>query len=452
MKKLLVLLLSVMLCMLVFVSCGVPKSADDVMAKIDRKMDSLKSYQAEMTAKFSTVLNGYQCSADFSGQVIEINGKFKEYYYYDTMEGTTEIKDDKGGVLETVDMKALQAFNEGKMFVLTKQGDMEQKLYSALDKDDYIAYLEKQNNALDIDFNACVNKTFTKNEDKTWTVHYSGYTKSAIDELVEQFGADELFEEEIKDMAITIRANKDFTVKDMEIKLVFENESTTSDFRMTAQYSKYNEATPIVDTLNVNNYHEVADCRLLTDIEDMLETLEEAESGSFVLDLSQKLTYGVYAQTQKSSETDTVTYGKKNGKYFYTVRASYDGSDIDISYENGKQEISYSGGSQTANQTEDEAKAFINGLINTACYESIRVSNIEKIGEGTYKIVCSKPNENLYQPIFSSLGMRPTVNQTITVTIRDGKITKMESNLNASGFNVTYDDAEFELVSVITFN
>lgn len=452
MKKLLVLLLSVVLCMLVFVSCGVPKSADDVMAKIDRKMDSLKSYQAEMTAKFSTVLNGYQCSADFSGQVIEINGKFKEYYYYDTMEGTTEIKDDKGGVLESVDMKALQAFNEGKMFVLTEQGDMEQKLYSALDKDDYIAYLEKQNNALDIDFKACVNKTFTKNEDKTWTVEYSGYTKSAIDEFIELFGADDLFEEEIEDMAITIHANKDFTVKDMEIKLVFENESTTSDFRMTAQYSKYNEATPIVDTLNVNDYREVADCRLLTDIEDMLEELEKAENGSFVLDLSQKLTYGVYAQTQKSSETDTVTYGKKDGKYFYTVRASYDGSDIDISYKNGTQEISYSGGSQTANQTEDEAKAFISGLINTACYESTRVSYIEEVGDGVYKIICNQPNENLYQPIFSSLGMRPTVNQTITVTIRDGKITKMESKLTASGFNMTYDDAEFELASTITFH
>ena len=71
------------------------------------------------------------------------------------------------------------------MFVSSEQGDSVQKLYSPLTKDEYIAYLEKQEDALDIDFEACVNKTFAKNEDKTWTLTYSGYTKKVIAEVIE---------------------------------------------------------------------------------------------------------------------------------------------------------------------------------------------------------------------------------------------------------------------------
>ena len=41
------------------------------------------------------------------------------------------------------------------------------------------------------------------------------------------------------------------------------------------QYSKYNEAEKITDTINPENYKEIADCRLLTDFEDMIEKLEE---------------------------------------------------------------------------------------------------------------------------------------------------------------------------------
>lgn len=463
MKKLCVTFLALILCIFVFTSCQFkPESAADVMEKIDEKMESLKSYQSDMTAEMKTKIQEMDCEISFTGQQIVL-----EDYYYNLMEGSTVFK---GGMMSdpTVKFKEIEAFHDGKMFIWKEQWDasetvnyltmnmedLSQKLCSSLTKEEFAEYLENQSDDLDIDYNECVNSAFVRNEDKTWTLTYSGYTKKTIDKVVQSFG-DELFEEEIVDMEITIHANKDFTAKDIEIKMIFEESAISSSFRIYTQYSKYNEATAVTDTLNPSDYTEIADCRLLKGIENMLEDLEESDNGSFVLDMDQTLTIKKPSQTQKTSEKDTVHYGEKDGKYFYTVHASYDGADIDIAYENGKQTTTVNGISQIADQTEKEAKAFINGLINTASYESIRVSNITKIEDGVYKID-HRPDKNIYKPVFSALNATmpqdSQVKQTITITVRDGKIESIQSELQAACASDPYGSVTFTLNSTNTFD
>ena len=94
MKKFFVLLIAVLLCALALTSCGDPKTTTELMDKIDEKMESLKSYQSDVTANLSTdILLGYRCVADFTGTQITIDGDSDGFYYYNMMEGTTEIKD-----------------------------------------------------------------------------------------------------------------------------------------------------------------------------------------------------------------------------------------------------------------------------------------------------------------------------------------------------------------------
>lgn len=454
MKKIFVLLITLLLFTLVLTSCGTPKTADALMDKIDKKMDSLKSYQADLTANLSTTISGFQCKADFTGTTISIHGASNKFYYYDMMEGTTEIKDgEKNEVMESVKSKDIEAFHEGNMFVFHEQGDQKQALYSSLTKDEYVAYQEKKENSLDIDYEACVNSAFVRNEDKTWTMTYSGYTKKVIDMVVEYFGGEEIFEEEVEDMEITIQANADYTVKSMELKMIFDSESAASEFRMKMEYSKYETAMPIIDTLDISQYQEISDCRLLYDFEKMLEDLEGQENGSFVLDITQTLSTSSPSYKQTTTERDTVTYGKKDGKYFYEVKALSNDTKYDITYENGKQTIKVSGQTQTVDQTEKEAKTFIGGLINTANYESIRVSDIQKLDDGTYRIRCEKPNDALYRPVFSSLSAAVlNVSQTIDITVQDGKITKVESTLSArSSYTMNYGTVSFKLTTVCEF-
>ena len=452
MKKIFGVFLVLVLCMLALTSCGFnPESTADVMAKIDKKMDSLKSYEAELTASLSTKVSYLDCEAEFTGKTIVINKK-GEFYYYDTMDGVMKL----GGMLtdQTVNTKQINAFYDGKMFVSneTDEPAQKQKFYSVLTEDEYIAYREKQGGDLDIDFEECVNKSFTKNEDKTWTLKYSGYTKKTIDQFMEAFG-DDLFEDEITDMEIGIHANRDFTVRAMEIKMIFEKDSS---FTVSMRYSAYNEATAITDTLNTADYKEIADCRILTDLEDMIEELEKAENGSFVLDIEQKVKIPELSYEETSTEKDTVSYGKKDGKYFYDITVSYPDGDIGISYENGKQTITYDGNSQTETQTEDAAIEFINGLINTANYKSSYVSNLEKLEEDVYKITCEAPVASEYEAMFEALGISyDSAKQIITVTIKDGKITKIVNEVVAKGsgkINYTNANVTIEVNSTNTFN
>ena len=105
--------------------------------------------------------------------------------------------------------------------------------------------------------------------------------------------------------------------------------------------------------------------------------------------------------------------------------------------------------------TEKEAKAFINGLINTASYESIRVSNITKIEDGVYKID-HRPDKNIYKPVFSALNATmpqdSQVKQTITITVRDGKIESIQSELQAACASDPYGSVTFTLNSTNTFD
>ena len=404
-------------------------SAADLMGKIDAKMESLKSYQSDLTVEIKTKIQGMNCEATMTGLMIEL-----EDYYYEMMEGTTVIK--MGSLLGTditMKTKELEAFYNGRMFVWKEQDDVTQKVYSSLTAAEYKEYSEKQEDDLDIDYNECVNSNFEQNEDKSWTLTYSGYTKKVINKMVKAFGED-LFEEEIVDMEITIHANEDFTAKDIEIKMIFEDTATSSWFTMFMQYSKYDEATAITDTLNLAEYQEIADCRLLKEFEDMFEDLEDAENVSFTLNLEQKMTAEYLNFEQIYNETDNVTYGKKEGKYFYNATASYDDGEMKIVYENGNQTVTVDGEPFTVPQTEQEAKEFVGGLINAAQYESIRVSHIEKIGDGVYAITYGKPDDALYGELFESLNIHSldiVPSHTIVITVQDGKLVKVESELKA---------------------
>ena len=129
MKKFFVLLIAVLLCALAFTSCGDPKTSAELMDEIDKKMESLKSYQSDVTANLSTDIYGYHCVAGFTGTQITIYGDSDRFYYYTVMEGTTEMKDtEKNEVVESVKFKEIEAFHEGNMFVSSEQGDQVQIL------------------------------------------------------------------------------------------------------------------------------------------------------------------------------------------------------------------------------------------------------------------------------------------------------------------------------------
>ncbi len=468
MKKILIVFLAICLASTLFASCNKkfePKTAGELWDKINETMDSLDSYETDTTGKMELQMD----TADSSGKVktvkisMDISTKNivsgqngDDYYEYSVSDSTMKTTRNNGYWDTTIveKEKSIEAFHNGKMFLSTETSSgRKRKLYSSLTKEDYIAYQESRDaDFADMDFNDCTNASFAQNEDGTWALSYSGYTKKTVNKMTEAFGMDQSgMDLKIEDMEISVLADGEFRVTEMKIKFIFDEDNETikdPSLEMTAKYASFNAATPITDTLNPADYTEIPDCRLLSEFEDMIEALEEKKEGSFTLYIHQVMNGSVLGMGQTYKETDTVSYGEKNGSYFYDITATTGGENVEVSYANGKQTVRVSGAEQTVDQTEDEAKAYINGLLNNAKYSANAVGSLTEKSEGVYEIQCDNPDKSAYSSIFSSLGISHVkYEQTITITVKDGNIKKIESHMLANGTGL-----EIDVTSTVTVN
>ncbi|MBR5187380.1 MAG: hypothetical protein IKW18_02815 [Clostridia bacterium] len=443
MKKLFSLLLAILLCMTLFTSCKTkfePQSAKELWDKINETMDALDGYESNGTGSLTLNVSGVKLSMNLKMKSIISGLQNGNYYYYYSTDSTlsttanTSLTGESGEVLHEI---SIEAFDDGKMFVSSESDERSQKLYSPLTKEEFLAYREKKDKeSADINYSDCKNAAFSQNEDGTWSLQYSGYTKKTINQLIKSFNMDSAdFDFEIEDLNVSILADSEFHAKEIKIQFIFDEEtekSTSPVFEMSMTYSNYNAITPIKP--DSSEYTEVEDCRFIYDLEDMLKALEEKKDGLFYLELEQVLSVPSLNQTQSYTEIDTVIYGEKNGSYFYEITAIA-GSDVfDISYENGKQTISVSGQGEVYNQTEKEAKEYVRSLINTAAYAPEYVSSITKRGDGIYEIQCKYPDTSAYTPIFEAYAGKLTeMTQVITFTIKNGSIVEIENYTLAKG-------------------
>ena len=456
MKKFLTFFLTICLCMIIFTSCKPkfePQSAKELWDKINETMENLKAYESSGTGTLSLTVSGERIAMDITMNSIVSGLNTDDYYYYSSSKTSAKkpgMFSDK--LYEFMYEKNMEAFHDGKMFVSTESNEHSQKIYSSLTKEEYMAYRErKDTDTADIDFNDCTNASFAQNEDGTWSLQYSGYTKKTMDEMLETFGMNDAgFDFDVQDMEISILSDSEFRVKEMNIKFIFDEAdegSTAPSFEISTQYSNYNAATPITDILNPEKYTEIEDCTLIYEFEDMLKDIEEKTNGSFTLEMEQTLSIPSMNQSQIYSERETVIYGKKNGAYFYDATATTGSENFEISYANGTQTIRVSGQEQTVSQTEDAAKAYIQSLINTAKYDADYVSLMTKKSDGVYEIQCHQPESSAYDAIFEAYsGKTRSILQTITITVENGSIVKIENHTLAKGYASTgYQQIEMEI-------
>ena len=461
MKKIFSIFFVICLCITFLTSCSLkPTNADALWEKMNQAMEKLDSYESNGIGKLSFELMDVEITADLTIKNIFSGANTENFYHYSSSD-TKYTLEAGGDSLETPEnTKALRAFHNGKMFFYSENGTETQKFYSSLTAEEYAVYLEKQN-ADDIDFSDCTETSFSHNKDKTWTLNYSGYSNKNLTKIIESFGLDsEVFDFDIDDVEISILADEKFRVKEIKIQCIFDEEYIGKEpvFEITTQYYNYNNAQLITDTLNSADYKEIPDCRLLTEFDDMIKKLEKDQDGSFVMTLEQTLDF--MGQEQTYTETDTVAYGEKDGQYFYDITASTtSSSNMKISYTNGTQTIQQANGqSTTKNQSTTEAKAFINNLINTAKYSSLYVSDMEELEDGVYKIYYRTPDADTYKALLESYnGSHIAIQQNLKITVKDGNIVKIESNLYAnatSKYSSSYPDPDMHihLHSTATFN
>lgn len=424
-------------------------TADELYELIDAKMDAYDSYESTISMIMNVTINGIEVNTTAEGVDIRRGLTTDDFEFYTEMETTISSP----SVSEKQKTVTIEAYHEGNYFISNRGGGISQKLYSPMSKEDARAYAEEDESDF-FEYNDCVNKEFVKNEDGSYELTFSGYTAKAVSDILEETGLDSsLLSAELVDVKFNIKADADFNAAELALDFEFKQTSgaTLPEISVTATYSKYNEAEIKSAAINPDQYTKVDDVRLLDDIDELLSARTEAEEGEFTLTISQSVK--VMGESQYSQEVDHVVYGVGSDGFFYDIDADMNGAKYDITYSKGAQSVTVDGQTQAASQTEEDARAFVANLINSSQYDDSLVTGLTKVSDSEYTITC-EPKET-YEAAFESMGAKyRSVKQTITLTLVDGKIMKINSNVDAKGYfsegNNTYE-VSFTVKSEVVF-
>ena len=445
MKKTMLLTCVLLVCAMLSASCGsvieairpAPKSPETLWARIGEAMGGdFAAYEMAMEMDMVMVVEGYVMESAATGVMIEDDGD--DYYYYSETTVSVSCKE--------LDMeqetRSISAYMDGKAFELRAEDGYERKLYSEMTKEEYLAYLaddEQEDADQEPDFQDCTHAEFAQNEDKTWTLTYSGYTKKAINQITRTFDAQtDVFGADIVDMQVTFKASEDFRVTDVTIAFEFdvpEDQDKQPALEIRLQIKAVGDGiTRVTDTIDPAKYREVDDLAIRKEIDQLIKDRYEAEKGSFRY--VQDQIFKVMGQTEKFTETDTVQYGVKDGKFYYDVKAEYDDAEMTLSYKNGTCTVVWDGESVDEPQTEEEARALIEMLINdsTYGYNAESITNIKDKGNGVWEIEQALGDAAEFEVIFTNMGGEyKSATQTITVTIRNDALVEIKTVVKASG-------------------
>ncbi len=419
-----------------------PESAIALWEKVDETMNTLESMEMTVSINAAYYSMGYQFTLTGESNILTC----QDTHY---TANTVVVSCEELSMAQTT--QTVEAYYDGMMYSAVSDGTYDQKLRSAMTHEEY-DQMQSGELTEEIDVADCTAAEYAKDENGGWTLNFSGYTKKTVDRALKTLNlTEEVLGAPVEDMTVNLTANSDFYVEKLEIGFRFsaEEEEVTPEFSVVAEYSGYNATVFDPVRLKAEEYTTVADVRILGAVADALAERQEASAGKFTLQLT--TTEQLQGQVRTSRETDTVTYGRKNGAYFYDITAEMDDNSFLLQYQGGEQKVTSNGQTHTAEQTEQEAKEFIDGLINYADYNPAVITGIQQQEEGVYLLTSGAPDLSKYAPIFAASGIELTsATQQVTVTFREGKCTTIACQLTLSG---VYAGEPMSMVSdsVVTF-
>ncbi len=170
------------------------ENIDDIDAftlfeKINVAMEEVTSYKLDMaiTAKFYMPAVDAYVDVSVTGTETETEKGTDGYYYLD--EVTSVMSFEASGQKQTTTVKSVSGFQDGKMFIMTDNGDNAQKvqkLYSEISAADYVEHkkaLEEKTSENDFDISRDTCKDTECAYDKEsgqWVASFSGFTDEGI--------------------------------------------------------------------------------------------------------------------------------------------------------------------------------------------------------------------------------------------------------------------------------
>lgn len=429
-------------CVLLLASCGAfdkkPRTAEELWARIDERMQAFDAYVLEQEMEMTVVQDGYAFVTTGKGVLAEDRSAMdSDYYFYS--DASASVKCEELEIEQS--MREISAYMNRKGYKVTDDRGFKRKLFCKMTAEEFLAYNQEGNDLEDVDFLACTQKAFTQNEDGSLTLTFAGYTGKAVHSIVQSLGAQSIAPgTDIIDMQVVFEADAEYNLTDVEFSFVFDAEDaeTAPSMRIALHVKELGSVSRISeeDLPFTFGCTEVDSFTVLTEIEDALAAYSDAEGGTFARTTMQIRRYG--GGTYEYTEEMQVEYATVQGKYTYdivgegSVAGKSDVIDVSISYQNNTQSITSQGQSASYTQTDEQARAYIATLINdpTNGFLPSRVTQVKKLGGGRWEIVQAVPTVDAepFVQIMESMGATyGYAEQTVRVTILDGKLVSINT-------------------------
>ena len=425
-----------MLLPLMFASCKAkdPETADELIQMTNEAMDAAGSYKEKIDMKLEVWVAGTKMSLDADGTVITIDTA-DDFYYYNEMNMEMTVGDSK----TPEESASLTVYDDGRVYFLEDSNKEVTKYASDTTAEEFRAYLE-ENGEIDDYIYDCETKAFSENEDGNWELVLSDYTDEALDGMYEKAGLGLLFDaDSIEDIKTEILVDEDFRVLEYELKFKFneDEEGNKPQAVFKSEFSKHGEAErKDLDTEGYENKNSLLEMKKL---DRMLGELITRESATVQLNVRQSITRHAN-EIYNNAEYDKISYGIRDGKFFYDMTSNINGQNMQIKYENGKQTISASGQKKTTDSTDLIAKATVKQILDCTGYDIDSIKSFENNGDGDYKVKLDKKNDEAYKNVFGDGTELYDAILDVTYTVKDGKITMINASgeMKSKGFYTLY--------------
>ena len=428
---------------------------------VDDRMNKVRSYNLEMELEMTALISGQKLRVEGSSDVALINGKKNNFVQITETEMTGSLNGD-----EIVSQKIVEGFQDGKMFYHSKSKENGEKsevsLYSNIDKEAYLAHREAMSDSFDINPDTLTHAETTTckmNDDGTWVATYTDFNETGMESFVKLF--DSYTEAlgsglSVDDVKMTLKTDKKLYPTQIELEVEFGgNQYTLGDTqpscKMTIDFSDFNDVE--VDKVDLADYTEVDDLRAIDTVTKAMEDYAKLENGRFELNIDQTVSVG--GRKESSLERNVCSFATdKDGKFSYNITAKTNIYNIIIAYANGVQTTTLKQGSQSSGpnkekQTEAEAKASIERLMNLAKLDKNNIADIKDNGDGVYVFTLKDVDLSAFAALMDPSKGDKT--GEVTVTMKDGKLESYVYKLTVFA-TLSTGDVSIEYISTCEYS
>lgn len=408
-----------------------PSTADELYERIEEKMQNTSSYTVDEVLNAVIYANDIKLNLTTTSRAMYDGINTDDFYYY--TDSTFTMDSDE----ITVDssMYGVKTYQNGRLYSYTDDDTVEQKIFTVMTNDEFIEYLDESSN-VDLDVYDASKRTFKK-KDGVWILDVSGFSKKSINTIIKKMGLDDdLIGLDPMDIEMTFEANENYVVETVTTKFVFEeNRRNVPSFEVVDEYSYGNIDRIIIDSIG---YKEM-DIRVLDDIAEHISDFKNSNYGS--IRVNNTVTVSIPNRSIATNEESEISYGEDSSGFWFTMDMVMGGTNYskdynyEIEYSNGVQTVTLDGESEKTAVTESAAKATIAKYIDPASFNKYNISNLIQRPNGNYVLTVSHVDESKYiSEYYTPLGATlDEVSEKIEITMKDGKITRMDFSATAYG-------------------